>query len=214
MPRVVCVIQARLGSTRFPRKVLAELCGKPVLQHVIERAKEIDGVALVVVSTPASDAADLYPLTESCRVPLSIGPDTDLLKRYAIAARLTNADAVIRVTGDCPLLDPRIADEVLRRFRDIDGATSSQLTGIYVSNDTRVTGFADGHDVEVFNVEGLMQADRKATDPEDREHVGPWLRRHCLCGIFYAPEPWTGPKLSIDTPEDLEVCRRWMETHQ
>ena len=212
MSNTVAIIQARLGSTRFPRKVLADLCGKPVLQRVIEQADRIRGVQEVVAAIPAETQdpfagghGELASAFMSRGLRTFIGEETDVLDRYERAARWAHADVILRITCDCPLLNPDVATDVLEVF--------SRMACDFCSNDTLISGYPDGWDVEVFSVASLETAHAQAIDPHDREHVTPWMKRHLRCQTVYADTPWTGPKLSIDTPDDLEVVRAWLIAH-
>lgn len=183
--RTVAIIQARLGSRRFPNKILADLDGRPILAWVLERAGQIDGVDAVALA-----------------MPLPGRDENDVLGRFLDVARAYKADVIMRVTADCPLLNPDVAADVLRLFQD--------STSDFASNDTRVSGYPDGWDVEVFSRAALETAVAQAVLPEDLEHVTPWMQRNIRHRILYAPEPWTGPKLSIDTTEDLDIVRLWL----
>ncbi|MCR4375699.1 MAG: NTP transferase domain-containing protein [Acidobacteria bacterium] len=202
MPKVVAIIQARLGSSRFPRKVLANLDGKPVLQHVIERAKRVLGVDAVVVASPHEDAPAFIECADKTNVTLC-GPSgidaADVIGRFAVVAAETTADVVVRVTADCPLFDPDVAALVLRRFRD-EGAD-------FATNDVRESGYPDGLDVEVFTRALLERANREAVTPFDREHVTAIMPRLTGVRVVLVKKPGatgaSSEKFSIDTPEDL-----------
>lgn len=198
------IIQARLGSTRFPRKALALLNGLPVIQHVIHRVYQIGAVG-IVLAVPPSDEKEFQGLGVPVKAPhVAAG---DVLGRFAAVATLhPQADTIMRITGDCPVLDPKACARLLRTY---------QRGGCdYAWIDTRAgTGWADGLDCEVFSREMLLWADESATDPVDREHVTPIMRRG---GIVLSIPPcahddW--PKVSIDTPEDLARVEAWMQQH-
>ena len=204
--RTICIIQARLGSQRFPRKILAYLCGKPVLAHVVDRAKAIRGVDAVVVACPESDAETLDAL--GLGVPIvgvTIGGDeNDVLSRFAATAEAYPANCYVRLTGDCPLLAPDLAEQVISRVRQ--GAFYA-----CTRHDGWPFGWPDGMDIEAFTVGALLDADRDATDPADREHVTPHIRRNWLTVGVPCPAQWpAGAKLSIDTPADLDYARSVM----
>jgi len=184
------IIQARLGSSRFPRKILADLDGQPMLGHVIRRAQAIVGIRRTVVAVPTEDLPTLKAAFAGERVLWWGGPGNDVLQRYWEAARHYALDPIVRVTADCPRLDPnacwRVLDEFRRRGWD------------YASN---VDPSTDGLDCEVFSWQALDQAHHEATSPLDREHVTPWMRRSLRCG--HVAEPPLPGKWSVDTPEDL-----------
>ena len=171
MQKVVAIIQARLTSTRLPCKVLMDIQGKTMLERVIERVKQAKFVDEIVVAAP-------HELP--CSVPLFIGDEQDVLKRYYNCAKFWKADVVVRITSDCPMLDPENIDHAISYF---------------FSHNFPYVIFApiDGLDVEVFSFEMLEKTYRRATSKEDREHVTPYMRRKT--------------KLSVDTILDLEKVR-------
>lgn len=204
MSGVYCLIQARLGSQRFPQKILADLCGHPVLWHVYQRARQIRGVDAVKVIVPSRDVDAIHRAVPSVPLLAFMWPEEDdVLGRYQRAATSLNASTIMRITADCPALDPDVASQVLALYQ-----SASECA--FVSNDTLASGYPDGWDIEVFSRALLERAHAEATDPADREHVTSWMRRSVPCLTLRAPRPWTGPKLSIDTPADLEVVRAWM----
>lgn len=203
MTRVVCIVQARLGSTRFPRKALADLGGKPVIVHVLERAAQIVGVHETVAAIPYADD-ELAAVIETSGFTVVKGPTYDVLDRYALVASRTAADVVVRITGDCPLFSPQIASDVLALHL---GTPQCE----YASNVT--PGYVDGEDVEVFSAAILQRAHREATELHDREHVTSWIQNHARTIATLPPaNPRPGVKTSIDTPEDLERVRALLVT--
>jgi spore coat polysaccharide biosynthesis protein SpsF len=169
--RVVAIIQARLGSTRLPGKTLADIGGRPLLEHVVERVLATPGVDDVVLATTASPSDE--PLVAWARrfgLPAVRGSEEDVLDRFHDALSAYSADAVMRVTPDCPLLDPDVAAKVVATWR----ARTPALE--YVSNVHPPT-FPDGLDTEVVSRHALETAWKEATDPADREHVTPFVWR-------------------------------------
>ena len=201
---IVAVIQARMGSQRLPGKVLEPIRGRAMLLHVAERARATPGVDEVMIATTTDPRDD--EIVSKCRgagIRWVRGSEQDVLERYVLAAQATSATVVMRLTSDCPLLDPAVAGLVLQRFRETPGCA-------YASNVHPASWF-DGSDVEVMTTEALRVAHRQAILPADREHVTPYLVRHP--GRFpslnvVGPEPWAGLKLSVDTAEDLDRVRR------
>lgn len=192
-PRVVCLIQAREASTRFPGKIHALLGDYgTVLQYVLRAAQAIPGVTEARVILPT----DFPALAES-----------DVLGRYAAAASKTDADIIMRLTGDCPLFDPQVAALVLARF--FRGLSRYGDQRVYVSNVYPRRTWPDGMDCEVFTHELLDEANAKATDPSDREHVTPWMQRNAtLIRNVKLPVAWSHVRLTVDTPEDLAWLRQ------
>jgi len=205
MTSTLAIIQARLGSTRFPQKVLADLHGKPVLRHVVERARAIPGVDRVVVACPLSDYHAIEAVAGfGVGVFGAKGDENDVLRRFALLVKgRMPVTHVLRVTGDCPLLAPDLAGLVLEQV------TAHGFPYCASRADDAPTGWPDGLDVEAFTADALLEADRDATDPADREHVTRWLRQRAA---YYCPPPcpatWPTVKLSIDTPADLDAVRR------
>lgn len=203
--RTICIVQSRLSSQRFPRKALADLNGRSLIWHVVNRAMQIRGVDRVVVAVPYRDVG---PMVEVLGARMSVfgwrGDEADVLARFAAVAHRYEAEILVRLTGDCPVLDPVVACQVLELFH------ASQPCD-FASNDTLISGYPDGFDVEVFSRAALERAAAEATVPADREHVTPWMKRNLRCVTLYNPEPWTGPKkLSVDEPSDLETVRTWL----
>ena len=199
MKRKVAIIQARMGSTRFPGKVLQNLCGYPVLYWVVKKVQEIKLVNEIVVAT--SDKAIDIPIVEWCqqqKINYFQGHELDVLDRFYQAAIKFKADYILRITADCPLLDSEVASQVL--YLVTSGIAE------YASNIVPPT-WPDGLDCEAFKIEVLKQAYQQATRPSDREHVTPFIRnnqklfksRNVVCPIpgLYNYR-WT-----IDTPQDL-----------
>lgn len=164
---MVAIVQARMGSSRLPGKVLADIAGVPMIDHVLDRvsrARSIAGLWLATSDRPGDDVLADHVAAKGISV--FRGSETDVLSRFAGAARAAGARHVVRVTGDCPLVDPGIIDRVADRYAkgDVD----------FVSN-TLDRSFPDGLDVEIFSSEALARADRDARQPLHRQHVTPWL---------------------------------------
>jgi spore coat polysaccharide biosynthesis protein SpsF (cytidylyltransferase family) len=199
---VIAIVQARLNSTRFPNKVLADINGKPMIVHVLERAKRIEGVDLVVAAIPYQDTRLEKVIREAGVFPV-LGHEEDVLSRFVAATLGRNVDTIVRLTGDCPAFDPTVASKTLALFL----ANRSEID--YASNDTLTSGYPDGWDVEVFSLDALEQANAKAKKSE-REHVTTWMKKHLTCMTLKADAPWAGPKLSVDTPEELAVVTEYL----
>lgn len=188
--KVVCIVQARTTSKRFPMKILAGLHGKPMLAHVLDRASIITGVDQVVLAVPEQD----IPLVDHLWPYVYGGSEKDVLQRYAEAADIYNADVIVRVTGDTPLLATDIASCAVNVF--------DELNGSYLAICQPYTPVADGWDIEVFTRELLIDANTHASNNE-REHVTTWIRAHTKVSGFPEWEDRTALKCSVDTMEDL-----------
>jgi spore coat polysaccharide biosynthesis protein SpsF len=204
-------VQARTGSTRLPGKVLEPLAGRPVLARIAERLRVAPGVDEVVVLTserPGDDA-----IVELCRT-LDIrclrGSELDVLDRFQRAAEALGAQRIVRVTADCPLIDP----EVVGRLLDLAAAQSQDA---YASVATGAIGaqagyrrYPDGLDAETFTAEMLATAWREAVKPYDREHVTPFIWRQperFPVVVLEAEEDLGSERWTIDYPADLEFVR-------
>lgn len=169
--RSVAIVQARMGSSRLPGKVLKPLAGRPVLDHVVTRvtaAQRIDDIAVATSGLPGDDA-----IADHCAArgwTCVRGSETDVLSRYAIATQATGADIVVRVTSDCPLFSPRILDEMLAAF---DPSAMD-----YMSTNWPERSFPVGLDCELMRADALLGIAESASDPYDREHVTPHFYRN------------------------------------
>jgi spore coat polysaccharide biosynthesis protein SpsF (cytidylyltransferase family) len=188
-----------MSSTRLPRKVLADVGGQPALRLMLDRlsrSTEIDDLVVATSTDPTDDAiADLD-------LPVFRGPLADVLERFRLALEPRDADAVVRLTADCPLIDPEIVDAVVRRWRN--GSET------YVSNiDPRT--FPKGLDTEVVSREAIVTAAREATAAYDREHVTPFIRerpqRFPSASVIMDPNH-SSVRITLDTREDLDLIRR------
>ena len=202
MGRSIVVVQARLGSSRLPGKVLADLAGKTVLEHVLERCRAIQGASEVCCAVPVGHLDD-HVAVEAARCGVSVirGSEADVLDRYYQAAIYCGADIVMRVTSDCPVIDPYVAAEVLRII------TSGKAE--YACNNMPRT-WPHGLDCEAFAFEWLEKASREASHPDEREHVTPFIRNHPAVrkANLECPErELSAHRWTLDTAEDLQFLR-------
>lgn len=208
MKKIVVISQARLGSTRLPAKVLKTVCGKTLLEHQYERLQRSRFAHQIVIATTTLSQDD--PIVDLCnqrQIPVWRGPSDDVLTRYHGAATRYQADIVVRVTSDCPLIDPEIVDEVIGRYLELDGAAD------YVSN-TLVRSFPRGMDTEVFSFTALDAAAQEAVRQEEREHVTPfiyWRPERFRVEQVRSAEDLSCHRWTVDTPEDFELIRRILE---
>ena len=165
---VVAIVQARMTSTRLPGKVLKEICGQPALQQMLQRVRKSISIQTIVVATTTNKEDDpIVHLCDSLGVHTFRGDEFDVLGRYLAAAQEAKAKSIVRLTGDCPMIDPMVIDEVVWKY--LNGSFD------YVSN-CNVRTFPDGLDVEVFSYEALAEAAHYAVEPFSREHVTPYIR--------------------------------------
>ena len=202
--RVVAIIQARIGSSRLPGKVLEDLAGQSMLARVINRTSRADTIDEVIVATTTRPEDDVIELM--CRAwgnHCFRGSSYDVLDRYYQTAVAFGADVIVRITSDCPLIEPEIIDRTVKGFLSCSGAD-------YVSNTLERT-YPRGLDVEVFSFAVLKQAWEEDDNPAWREHVTPYMRRNpgkfrlfnAASEVDCSHMRWT-----VDTQEDLVFVRR------
>ena len=190
------IVQARRSSTRLPDKVLLPLAGQPVLEHVLRRCHAIPGADLVVCAIPDSRDCDvLGDIAERSGAQVFRGSESDVLARHAGAARLAEADTVMRVTSDCPLIDPLVCGDLLALLK---------REGADYGNNNDPPGWPHGLDCEAMRTSALFRAEAEASEAFDREHVTPWIRRQPDFRFVKLTGPGTGVGLrwTLDHPED------------
>lgn len=199
---VAIIVQARMHSTRLPGKVLRKLGTATVLHHVLTRCAAIPESDVVVCAIPEN--ADCDPIAEeaaSAGAVIVRGSESDVLDRYYKAALAVNADTIMRVTSDCPLIDPTVCGAVL--------ALRHSKSADYAANNIPHS-FPHGLDCEAFTFDALSRAAQAATDAHDREHVTPWLRRHeslSLANLSTSQLEYSEQRWTLDFPEDYEFFR-------
>jgi spore coat polysaccharide biosynthesis protein SpsF (cytidylyltransferase family) len=192
------IVQARIGSTRLPGKVLRRLAGKTVLRHVLERCSAVLGIDVVCCATTSKPEDD--PVVDEALdagVEIFRGSEQDVLDRYYRAAMACDAEIIMRVTSDCPLIDPAVCAAVIALLHREDAD--------YACNNMPPS-FPHGLDCEAFTRVWLDRAAREAHLPSEREHVTPFLRNHPQArkANLTCPEPGVaGHRWTLDTPADL-----------
>jgi spore coat polysaccharide biosynthesis protein SpsF len=207
-PRIVAIIQARMGSSRLPGKILLDIAGLPMLARVVERTRYAGTIDEVVVATTVEKEDDV--VAEYCQdrgYAYIRGDDDDVLSRYMKAARAFNADIIVRITADCPLMDPSVIDRTVKAF--LSAYPDAQFGTNRGLNQIERT-YPIGMDVEVMTFQALETAFREAKEPYQREHVTPFLYESV--GRFektsidasgaYGDQRW-----AVDTPQDLTFVR-------
>lgn len=203
-PKIVCIIEARSNATRLPGKVLMPILGEPMLGRMVERlrrSKTIDEIVIATVTGAADDELAAY--AEGLGVHVFRGSEEDVLDRVVGAARSRSADIIVETTGDCPLIDPGLVDKVVGDFL-MGGAD-------FVSNILPHTT-PRGTDVRVFRAADLGDINESSADPADHEHVSLHFWEHperyiCRNVETDLPEAAASLRLTVDTPEDLELVR-------
>lgn len=200
--RVVTIIQARMGSTRLPGKVLMDIAGATMLARTVERARLASLVDETIVAT-TTDLRDDAVVKECVRlgVPIFRGPEEDVLDRYYHAAKERSADAVVRVTSDCPLIDADVMDEVIAEFLE--------KRPDYAANTLERT-YPRGLDTEVISLDALGRAWREAKKSSEREHVTAYMYQNPdvfrLISVRSRADN-SRHRWTVDTPEDLSFVR-------
>jgi spore coat polysaccharide biosynthesis protein SpsF (cytidylyltransferase family) len=200
---IAALIQARLGSTRLPNKVMMELSGKTVIEQVVGRVAACGAIDEVVVVTTVNPG-DL-PLIALCAgkgVRVFCGSEEDVLDRYYQAARVLAVDHVVRITADCPLLDPAVIKTVVR---------AHARGGCDYTSNVMPPTYPDGEDVEVFSFGALEKAWKETRLASEREHVTQYFLKNpgvfTLCNCANS-ENLSALRWTLDTPEDLEFIRQ------
>jgi glutamate-1-semialdehyde 2,1-aminomutase len=199
--KIVAIVQARMGSKRFPNKVMQPINDIPMIRLLLERlsgSRRIDEIRLATSESPENDRLAQY-VTELGH-PVHRGSENDVLDRFVECAKAAHADVVVRITGDCPLIDPALVDRVIESFisNDVD----------YASN-TNPPTFPDGLDIEVFTYAALSQAAQETRLWPHREHVTPYLRESGKFRTFNLQnaDDFSNLRWTVDEPDDLEVIR-------
>lgn len=204
MQKVVASIEARMGSSRLPGKVLADIEGVPALGRLVRRlrrATKLDGIVLATSTAPADDAVAAFAKAEG--VDLFRGSEDDVLERVVQAQRSQKSDIVVEITGDCTLLDPQIIDMGVETFLENDADVVCNV---------RKPSYPMGADVQVFRFSALEHVEKTITDPAVREHVSLYFYEHpetYRVMHLFAPPRWRDPtmRLQLDYEEDLRFIR-------
>lgn len=201
MKGLVAIIQARMGSTRLPGKVMLDLCGHSVLWHVVERVRRCGEAQCIVVATTRAARDDVIAEEAKCAgAQVWRGSEDDVLSRYYEAACAFDARHVLRVTSDCPLLDPQIMAEMTRTYQ-------AQPELDYLSN-FLPRRFPQGLDAEIMRMAALEAAFHEADKSYQREHVTPYIYQHpeqFKLGAFTSERDLSYLRWTLDTPEDRRL---------
>jgi len=200
--KIVAVVQARMRSTRLPEKVMRNITGKPMLGHVIERLRKVQLIDEIVIAVAIKDKP-ILELAQEYGVKCFAGSEEDVLDRYYQAAERYQANVIVRITSDCPLIDPEVVDKVIAFYLKNRGIKD------YVSNFLK-RSYPRGLDIEVFSFEVLKRTWQEADKPYHREHVTPYIYEHPE--IFRLANVENNEDLSYmrwtaDEEKDLEFVR-------
>ena len=208
------IIQARMGSTRLPGKVLRAVAGRPMLAHIVERVRACRSIGTVVVAT--SDRPGDEPIRQMSAagaVSCFSGSEDDVLDRFYRAAIMFGGDPVVRVTADCPLVDPSLLATLMTEYEtgNYDHIGVATGAGALFLDTGR---YPDGLDAECFSFAALERAWREATSAEDREHVTPYIWRHTdlfRCGQLTSAHDYSQLRWMVDNEADFAVIARIYE---
>ncbi|WLD93088.1 glycosyltransferase family protein [Alkalihalobacillus sp. AL-G] len=206
--KVVAIIQARMGSTRLPGKILKEVLGKSLLEYQIERIRLSEYIDEIMIATTTN--AHEQPIIDLCNrlsLPFYRGSEHDVLARYYQAAKEASADVVVRLTSDCPLLDPKVVDQVIEEFLNESNGYD------YVSN-TLTRTFPRGMDVEALSMFCLEYTHDHTGKDAHREHVTPYIYENpdlFKLGNVKLSSDYSNVRLTVDTPEDFELVEKIIE---
>jgi spore coat polysaccharide biosynthesis protein SpsF len=203
--KTVAIIQTRMGSSRLSGKVMKDLYGKTVLQHVIERVQQAKCIDEIVIATTIHEQDDVIAAEAvKCGVKFYRGSENDVLERYYLAATEHNADIVVRITSDCPLIDPIIVNEVIHYYK----ANKQYDIVTNAGNDLKQRTYPRGLDVEVFSYQALENAYRKAEETYQREHVTPYIYENSLKIYYYKNnEDYSSFRWTLDTKDDFILIK-------
>ncbi len=209
--KIVAIIQARMGSTRLPGKVLKIVQKKPMLWHVVNRAKHAQKVDEVIVATSTlKKDKQIVQFCQKNHIKYFCGSENDVLERFYMAASQTKANTIIRITADCPLIDPNVIDKTINFFQKGHYDYASAATGAGVAKE-KINKFPDGLDCEVFTFKTLKKAFTQAKDPLEREHVTMYIwKRPKLFKLsrLLSNEDYSKLRFVVDHKEDLNFVRQ------
>lgn len=205
---VVIIVQARLGSTRLPRKVVREVMGKPLLGFLLERLQRVKEAQRIIVATTKEPQDDLLvSLCETLSVETFRGASDNVLERYYLASLASGAETVVRITADCPLMDPSIVDKAIVAYME------SLPPVDYLSN-TVFRTYPRGMDVEVFSHKALRIAFEEHKDLYSQEHVTPYIYQHpdiFRLGEFNYAKDHHKIRLTVDEEADFVLIKKIIE---
>lgn len=208
-PRVVATIEARMGSSRLPGKVLMPALGEPMLMHLVRRLRAVPSIDEVVIATTTSPADEpIAAFAESAGIACFRGSEDDVLARVIAAGESAGAQVLVEITGDCPVIDPDLVEQTIRMYlqHEVD----------YASNSI-VRSYPDGMDTQVISMAALKASASLTSDPLDREHVSRYLwQRPQQYRIVHLVAPpslhWPGLGLTLDEQGDYLLLKKIIET--
>lgn len=208
-PHIGIITQARMTSTRLPGKIFKEINGKSLLQYHIDRLKQTGFEVVIATTTNVTDDC-VCEFAEKQKVKFHRGSENNVLSRFYEAAQKNEFDIIVRVTSDCPLIDPHLIRNSVEKYMQFNNPI------LYMSNGLERT-FARGFDFEIFSSELLTEAFNKATEQGDLEHVTPyiWKNRSGKVELYNVKQPDNNSRfrITVDTPEDFELIKILIEKY-
>ena len=208
--KIIAIVQARMGSTRLPGKVLMDVEGKPMLWHLIERlkySKKIDEIVIAIPDTKENDILEKF--AEENNVKYYRGSEDDVLSRYYEAAEKFKADVIVRVTSDCPLIDPKIVDKIIERY----AGSKADFTANFLEGkkgEVIKKTFPKGLEAEIFAFLTLKKVKQEAKERYQQEHVDPYIFENpdiFSLSIVENKEDFSYMRWTVDDREDLQFVR-------
>ena len=212
--RNVAVVQARMGSTRLPGKVLLQIGSRTTLGHLIERLRRSRSIDQILIATTTHNSDDeIVNFARSNGVEILRGSEQNVLSRYVEAAKKMEASNILRITADCPFIDPKLIDDLFSMFisEDLDHCGIASGAGV---NNPDILKFPHGMDSEWIKSNALFEAYKESQDAFDLEHVTPYIwknRDKFRTGVMQAPEDFGDVRVTLDTPEDFSALRALAE---
>lgn len=207
--KTMIIVQARMTSTRLPGKVLKEVLGKTLLEYQIERLRRVRHADGIIIATTINTTDQ--PIVDLCNrlgVIVTRGSENDVLSRYYEAAQQYEGETIVRVTSDCPAIEPAVVDRIIEFYRANQGEYD------YVSN-SLTQSYPYGLAAEVFSFQALQEAAKEAISEPEREHVSPFIYtrpdRYRIGQVVHG-QNLSHHRWTVDTPEDFELIRRLLET--
>lgn len=204
MAKIAAIIQARMGSTRLPGKVLKKIKDKSILQHVIDRVSTVKNLDEIIIAT-TKNQRDNAIIDEAVRLGVKYyrGDEEDVLGRHYYAAKDNSIDIIVRITSDCPVIDPIIIEQMINKFM-----TLNKIQTVDYMNNTLEATFPRGMDTEIFTFKSLEKAFIEAKNNYEREHVTPYIYLNpdkFNIIVFKNSSDFSKYRLTLDTPQDLQV---------
>jgi len=208
---IIAIIQARLGSTRLPGKVLLEIESKPVLQHIVNRLKKVSKIDKVIVATSKLEINS--KITSYCKknnIDFFVGSEDNVLDRFFNAAKACKPNDIIRITGDCPLVDPETIEKLIDYYKLNNYDYCGVATGAGVADNNKIFKFPDGLDAEIFKYSVIKKAHMNASKQIEKEHVTPYIWSNPSLfnlGVFESDIDYSKYRLTLDNIEDFNLIK-------